>query len=64
VNLWAIFSTDPNSASKFAFYDTHFRFLAQKIVGVLLALFANLKVEFKRYGSKNEKCILKIGLRI
>jgi hypothetical protein len=64
VNLWAFFSTDPNSASKLAFYDTHIKFLPQKIVVVLLALFANLKVEFRRYGSKNEKYILKMGLRI
>ncbi len=50
-----------NSASNFAFYDTHIEFC--KKIGVLLALFANFEVEFGPNG-KIYKCVLELNFCI
>jgi hypothetical protein len=62
--VFALFSTDSNSASNFAVYETHVEFF--KIYFLLtLALFADFKAKIVRNGlKKNEKCILYVCLRI
>jgi hypothetical protein len=53
--FFCFFSADSNSASKFAFYDTHIEYLQKKFWGgVLLPLFANFEVEFRQNRSKNK----------
>jgi hypothetical protein len=54
--VFCIFSTDLNSASNFAYYDTHKEFL--KTFFFCLALFADFKAKIGRNGSKKENEIL------
>jgi hypothetical protein len=53
--IFSLFSTDWNSASSFAFYDTHIEILKKQYFSLILALFANFKAKIRRNGSKNEK---------
>ncbi len=54
--LFCIFSTDSNSASNFAFSDTHCDLFWQtKYFQLILALFANFRPQRGRNGSKKQK---------
>ncbi len=46
---------DSKSASNFAFYNTQIDFLKKKKKFLLLALFANIKAEIERNGTKKQK---------
>jgi hypothetical protein len=63
-DFFALFSTDTNSASNVAFYDTQMEVLRKKFILLILALIANFKAIIGGNGSKNEKHIFKMCLRI
>ncbi len=63
-NFFATFSTYSNSASIFAFFDTHIAFMKNSFFYIILALFTNFEVKRGRNGLKNGKRNLQMCLRI
>jgi hypothetical protein len=61
--LFCYFLNGSNSASNFAYFDTHIKIIWEKIFEVIIALFANFQVKRAQNSSKNVcyKCVLEFN---